>query len=275
MCRLCPLPHRLCAGDAQIGGKKLLWQLDPYASNKDYTAPGGYAREGQLLQTIDTAFITPQALPDYEGGPLSSWRGKVQVLGFPVLLPGGPVPAHEGVRCVFCGSLYPTLREPDFTLELFTALNAPDLTLTMAGRGWEPFEAAAQRAQGVLGARFVRPGLLPPEKAAELESGADILLSLGNAFDNQMPSKLFSYLGTGKPLLHLAVTDTDPTLPYLAKYPLALVLHKKNGVTPEVVDTLRRWLTDVQGQCLPYAQVAALYPEFTPEVVAQTFIGRI
>ena len=112
-------------------------------------------------------------------------------------------------------------------------------------------------------------------KAAELESGADILLSLGNAFDNQMPSKLFSYLGTGKPLLHLAVTDTDPPLPYLAKYPLALVLHKKNGVTPEVVDTLRRWLTDVQGQCLPYAQVAALYPEFTPEVVAQTFIGRI
>ena len=112
-------------------------------------------------------------------------------------------------------------------------------------------------------------------KAAELESGADILLSLGNAFDNQMPSKLFSYLGTGKPLLHLAVTDTDPTLPYLAKYPLALVLHKKNGVTPEVVDTLRCWLTDVQGQCLPYAQVAALYPEFTPEVVAQTFIGRI
>ena len=127
-----------------------------------------------------------------------------------------------------------------------------------------------------MGARFVRPGLLPPEKAAELESGADILLSLGNAFDNQMPSKLFSYLGTGKPLLHLAVTDArSAPLPYLAKYPLALVLHKKNGVTTEVVDTLRRWLTDVQGQCLPYAQVAALYPEFTPGVVAQTFIGRI
>lgn len=196
MCAVCaPYRTAFALETAQIGGKKLLWQLDPYASNKDYTAPGGYAREGQLLQTIDTAFITPQALPDYEGGPLSSWRGKVQVLGFPVLLPGGPVPAHEGVRCVFCGSLYPTLREPDFALELFSALNAPDLTLTMAGRGWEPFEAAAQSAQAVLGARFVRPGLLLPEKAAELESGADILLSLGNAFDNQMPSKLFSYLG--------------------------------------------------------------------------------
>lgn len=276
VCAVCaPYRTAFALETAQISGKKLLWQLDPYASNKDYTAPGGYAREGQLLQAIDTAFITPQALPDYEGGPLSAWRGKVQVLGFPVLLPGGPVPPHTGLRCVFCGSLYPTLREPDFALKLFTALNAPDLALTMAGRGWEPFEAAAQEAQAVLGARFTRPGLLPPAEAAALEAGADILLSLGNAFDNQMPSKLFSYLGTGKPLLHLAVTDTDPTLPYLARYPLALVLHEKDGATPEVIAALRRWLTDVQGKQLPYAQVAALYPEFTPGVVAQTFVARI
>lgn len=104
VCAVCaPYRTAFALETAQIGGKKLLWQLDPYASNKDYTAPGGYAREGQLLQTIDTAFITPQALPDYEGGPLSSWRGKVQVLGFPVLLPGGPVPAHEGCgACTDC-----------------------------------------------------------------------------------------------------------------------------------------------------------------------------
>ncbi len=276
VCAVCaPYRTAFALETAKIGGKKLLWQLDPYASNKDYTAPGGYAREGQLLTAIDTAFITPQALPDYEGGLLTAWRSKVQVLGFPVLLPGVPVPVHTGLHCVFCGSLYPTLREPDFALELFTALNAPDLTLTMAGRGWEPFESAAQKAEAVLGARFVRPGLLPPDQAAVLEAGADILLSLGNAYDNQMPSKLFSYLGTGKPLLHLAVTDTDPTLPYLAKYPLALVLYQKDGAAPEAAATLRRWLGTVQGQRLPYDQVAALYPEFTPEVVAKTFAGRI
>ena len=276
VCAVCaPYRTAFALETARIGGKKLLWQLDPYASNKDYTAPGGYTREGQLLTAIDTAFITPQALPDYEDGPLQPWRDKVQVLGFPVLLPGVPVPPHAGTRCVFCGSLYPTLREPDFALDLFAALNDPGLTLTMAGRGWEPFAAAAHKAEAVLGPRFVRPGLLPPDKAAELENSADILLSLGNAYDNQMPSKLFSYLGTGKPLLHLAVSDNDPTLPYLAKYPLALVLHKKDDATPETVAALRRWLGEVQGRRLPYEEVAALYPEFTPQVVARTFVGRI
>ncbi len=52
------------------------------------TAPGGYAREGQLLDALDGSFITPQAVPDYvDGAPLASRRGKVHPLGFPALLP--------------------------------------------------------------------------------------------------------------------------------------------------------------------------------------------
>ncbi|HIZ48713.1 MAG TPA: hypothetical protein H9810_08350 [Candidatus Gemmiger excrementavium] len=274
VCAVCaPYRTAFALETARISGKKLLWQLDPYASNRDYVAPGGFAREGKLLDATDAAFITPQALPDYEGGPLTPWRGKVRVLGFPALLPGADVPPHSGTRCVFCGSLYPTLREPDFALELFAALNAPDLTLTMAGGGWQRFEEAAHRAADTLGERFVRPGPLPPAQAAALEAGADILLNLGNAYDNQMPSKLFGYLGSGKPVLHLAVSDRDPTLPYLARYPLALVLHRKDGVTPATIAALRRWLADVTGRRLPYEQVAALYPEFTPQRVAEDFLA--
>lgn len=276
VCAVCaPYRTAFALETARLGGKKLLWQLDPYASNKDYTAPGGFAREGRLLDAVDASFITPQALPDYEGGPLSPWRHKVHVLGFPVLLPVSPGAAHSGTRCVFCGSLYPTVREPDFAVALFTALNAPDLTLTMAGGGWQRFPEQARQAAQVLGERFLCPGPVPPAQAAALEQEADILLSLGNFYDNQMPSKLFSYFGSGKPVLHLAVSESDPTLPYLARYPLALVLHKQQGVTPPVLDRLRTWLGQVPGQRLPYEQVAALYPEFTPRCVARDFLAAL
>lgn len=276
VCAVCaPYRTAFALETARIGGKKLLWQLDPYASNRDYNAPGGFAREGKLLDAIDGTFITPQALPDYEGGPLSAWRGKVHVLGFPVLLPTPAPAAHNGIHCVFCGSLYPTVREPDFALTLFTRLNQPDLTLTMAGGGWQRFASQAQAARNALGDRFVQPGQVPPSRAAELENNADILVSLGNFYDNQMPSKLFVYFGSGKPVLHLAVSESDPTLPYLARYPLALVLHRSEGVTPEVLDRLRSWLAHVKGQRLPYEQVAALYPEFTPGRVAQDFLAAL
>ena len=210
-------------------------------------------------------------LPD--GAPLAPWREKVHVLGFPALLPRVMEPVeHDDIQCVFCGSLHPGMREPGFALALFRALHDDAVTLTMAGGGWERFAADADETARVLGAKFVRPGLLPPDEAAALENRADVLVSLGNTYDNQMPSKLFGYFATGKPVLHLAVSENDPTLPYLARYPLALVLHRKDGVTPGTVAKLHSWLHNVQGHALPFAQTARLYPEFTPEKVAEEFL---
>ena len=210
-------------------------------------------------------------LPD--GAPLAPWREKVHVLGFPTLLPRVMEPVeHDDIQCVFCGSLHPGMREPGFALALFRALHDDAVTLTMAGGGWERFEADADETARALGAKFVRPGLLPPDEAAALENRADVLVSLGNTYDNQMPSKLFGYFATGKPVLHLAVSENDPTLPYLARYPLALVLHRKDGVTPGTVAKLHSWLHNAQGHALPFAQTARLYPEFTPEKVAEEFL---
>ena len=43
-----------------------------------------------------------------------------------------------------------------------------------------------------MGANFV-PRSAAAEDAAALENRADVLVSLGNACDNQLPSKLFGY----------------------------------------------------------------------------------
>ena len=82
------------------------------------TRPRAVCAGGAAPDALDGSFITPQAVPDYvDGAPLASRRGKVHPLGFPALLPrttfsGG----HDTVQCVFCGSLYPALREPGFAL---------------------------------------------------------------------------------------------------------------------------------------------------------------
>lgn len=277
VCAVCaPYRSAFALETARIDAKKVLWQLDPYASNREYTAPGGYAREGQLLDAMTAAFITPQAEGDYApGAPLAAWQRKVHVLGFPALLPAQSAPQpHSGVQCVFCGSLHPGLRPPDAALALFCALNDPDLTLTMAGPGWQHFAAPAAEAEAVLGERFCRPGPLSPAEARTLLEQADILLNLGNREDNQMPSKLFEYFGTGLPVLHLCQSPTDPTLPYLAQYPLALVLDA-NALDDAAVQTLRLWLVQVRGQRLPFAEVAALFAGFTPQQVAQDFLQAL
>lgn len=279
LCVCAPYRTAFALETAQISGKKLLWQLDPYAANRDYKAPGGYEREGKLLDALDAAFVTPTATADYlPGGELHAWQGKVHTLGFPALIP--PKNRKKTAKnaenfsnsCVFCGSLYPKLREPDFALRLFAALGKDAPPLVMAGGGWQPFEERTAPLAAQLGDKLTRPGLLTPEQAAALQQNAAILLSLGNATDNQLPSKLFGYFATGKPILHLAVTASDPALPYLARYPLALVVQQSEALDDAALESVKTWLADTCGKRIPFEQVAALYPEFAPGQVTEEFL---
>ena len=98
----------------------------------------------------------------------------------------------------------------------------------------------------------------------------DVLVSLGNTYDNQMPSKLFGFFATGKPVLHLAVSENDPTAcPIWRATRWRWFCTGRTGVTPGTVAKLHSWLHNVQGHALPFAQTARLYPEFTPEKVAE------
>ena len=74
ICAVCaPYRAAFALETAQVQAKKAIWQLDPYASNRDYQAPGGYPRELELLNHLAAAFITRQAVGDYApGAPLAA-----------------------------------------------------------------------------------------------------------------------------------------------------------------------------------------------------------
>lgn len=276
ICAVCaPYRSAFALEKAQVGAKKVLWQLDPYASNKSYHAPGGYERELTLLRSMYAAFVTEQAVPDYApGAPLSGEHDKIHTLHFPALIRPEPIQTETpGEKCcVFCGSLYPGLREPDFALTLFEAL-APDCgwTMVMAGGGWEHFPEAARRADA-LGNRLFRPGPVPTARARALQAGAEVLLSIGNLTDNQLPSKIFEYFAAGKPVLHLSMTESDPALPWMARYPLALVLRPDDS---DASKKLALWLESTAGKRLRFEEVAALFPEVCPNAVAQEFLNGL
>ena len=77
ICAVCaPYRAAFALETAQVQAKKAIWQLDPYASNRDYQAPGGYPRELELLNHLAAAFITRQAVGDYApGAPLAAAAG--------------------------------------------------------------------------------------------------------------------------------------------------------------------------------------------------------
>lgn len=258
---------------ANITAKKATWQMDPYSANREYTPYGGAEKELAMYAKIDRAFITKLMVPDYESGPLAPAKPKTQVLEFPCLspLPPAPVKAHTGLQCVFAGSLHPEIRQPYALLALFAQLSdIPGLQLVMVGGGWENFPPDTPLAcRAALGDRLVLTGQLPPETARSMVAGADVLINLGNTVTNQLPSKIFEYFSSGKPVLNLCANPSDPALAYFARYPLALTLFADDAAAPE---KLRRWLAETSGKHLDFAQSAALFAENTPEAVAHALL---
>lgn len=260
---------------ADFGGKKASWQMDPYAANHSYSAPGAFEREKELLAALDAVFIAPAMTQYYAlGAPLESYAAKAHVLDFPSLVSPPPAPhvQREGgrLRCVFVGSLYPTLRTPHYALELFSALNDPKLELVFVGGGWENYPAnLLEPYRKILGDRLIVTGPLPAARAAEEVAKADVLLSLGNGVDNQVPSKIFEYFAAGRPVLHLAKLENDPCRPYFDRWPLALTLLESEGAGPEVLARLSAFLAEKGRSRLPFEEAARLFESNTPQAAAR------
>ena len=63
---------------------------------------------------------------------------------------------------------------------------------------------------------------------------ADILLNLGNNINTMMPSKVFEYMSSGKPIISTAPIKNEPCIPYLAKYDYALIIDESNTIESEI-----------------------------------------
>ena len=214
ICAVCaPYRAAFALETAQVQAKKAIWQLDPMLP-PDYQAPAATRGAGaaepsgrRLYHPAGRLGITPP------GAPLAAAAEKVHVLDFPSLVPPAAVPNHatdSKKRCVFCGSLYPGLREPGFALELFRALGpASGWTLTMAGGAGNTLPRTLPRPRLYWANSLNSPAPCPPKPPAPCSTGR-CSLNLGNAVDNQLPSKLFDYFAAGKPVLHLCVIENDP-----------------------------------------------------------------
>ncbi len=261
---------------ANFGGKKASWQMDPYAANHSYNAPGAYDKERALCAALDAVFITPLMQADYApGGPLEAFSEKAHVLDFPSLVPapdleGRTTSSTDTVRCVFVGSLYPELRTPHYALQLFAAINDPHFILEFVGGGWENYPASLlEEYRAVLGDRLVVQGAVPAAQAQKHIANADVLISLGNSVDNQVPSKIFEYFAAGKPILHLAKIENDPCQLYFDQWPLALCVQEKDGIGEEATARVRTFLQKKGHDRLPFEQAERLFEGNTPKAAAR------
>lgn len=134
--------------------------------------------------------------------------------GFSPFPPHGCLPPDdsrgERLELLYTGQLY-SFRSPRPLLDALRAIEGVRLTVLSPQAGMLRSEAA------LLGGRLRLMSPVSPEMAVKWQRRADVLVNLGNTMPLQIPGKLFEYLGSRRPVLHIAACDPDESSDLVGK----------------------------------------------------------
>ena len=85
----------------------------------------------------------------------------------------------------------------------------------------------------------------------------DILVSIGNAVSNQLPSKMYELLSAGRPIVNFyQIKDIQYDL--IERYPLGINIGKNDD---NALSKLVSFCKEMKGKRLEFSEIESLYPE--------------
>ena len=179
--------------------------------------PRAHALEREVWRGADGVTVTTYATASLLAGRHGAPYGQCSVV------PQGyddhnrtPAPWGEDffdqslLEVVYTGSFY-GFRDPGAVVD--GLLRTQSVRLTVASMSIPPPLLALAHEHP---SRLRLLGFLPHDQALTLQSGADVVLNIANEDPVQIPGKLFEYLGSGRPILHVG-DRTDQSAELLKK----------------------------------------------------------
>lgn len=260
---------------AEIYGKKIIYELDPYYTNYYYGKgkEKKYLKEEQkVLENIDLAIMTDMIYKENQKNELRKYRKKMRWLEYPNVrelntnckIDGSPMDINK-INCFFIGSFYDEIRNPEFVLNIFSRMKNKDIVFHIVGSGGEK---EVKKYKKIMSERLQIHGRETRERALFLMQNADILVGINNSISNQMPGKIFDYISTGRPILNFCYLDGCPSLKYMEKYPLVMNIFEKQKTDINIVE---EFCEKNKGKYLPFEDIKALFNENTVETVGSEF----
>jgi|GEM_PF-4180323 hypothetical protein len=251
-----------------------LYQVDPCSTNQVISASTYEERlnfEKELYCFAKFVITTPIIYEEMKGIAFDEHQNKVQIMEFPNVVIRSMTNKRERnnrtVRCIFAGLMHPCCRDPKFTMKLFSRLTDQNIKFELIG---VKHDELTQYFNIDIPSNVVCRGRMPLEETQREISDADILVNIGNKLTNQVPSKLFEYIASGKPIVNICVNKTCPSLPYMERYLYALNLFQtsENEEFARQVAELEKFIHENAGKSVPANQILSLFRECTPEYCA-------
>ncbi|MBQ7596648.1 MAG: hypothetical protein IJU45_08295 [Clostridia bacterium] len=166
----------------------------------------------------------------------------------------------------YFGRFYKDIRNPDCLIRMIKDLDPERYVVEFYGQSCEYLK----KNYGDLPACAVLKGTVSSEKCIELTDSADILINIGNTCTNQMPSKVFEYIGSGKPILNVYFTEKELAMKYLKKYPCILNVKADENISSSQLDEFCR-----NSRLIPTEEIKEIYFDALSENVIEKTVKFI
>ena len=258
----------------------VLYQVDPLSEFVIYTPKTKSIRqryEKEMYARCAAVITTPIILKEKvnQGFALNN----VYELNFPLVRDMSIYKPKEIKRqpgdiiCLFAGNLFEIIRSPKYVLDLFSRIKDKRIKLCIIGDASE--EILDKYKNGTLKGRLIRIPMVSLYDSLGYMMSADILLNIGNSVVNMIPSKIFDYISTGKPIINTYKSKECPTLEYLNKYENAISIYEDNTTIDIKAREVEEFIVKNHGKIIPYEQIEKIYKDCTVDYVAEKFFNIV
>lgn len=258
--------------------KYLLYQVDPIGTNKTYDKQHFMEKlEEQMYRKASYIITTPIIAEEKKDNPAYDYD-KILPLEFPNIrnLTAAAVktdaPRRE-IELFYSGRFYSGVRDCTFALKVLSLIQNDRLRIVFAGTGQE--DTISEYRNGALRGKLEHLGEISLDESFAYMQRADILINIGNNVVNQVPSKLFDYISTGKPIINFCKFKECPTIPYLEKYNNAINIVEGERTIEEQARLVDAFILSNLGKTLTFEEISSKFPENTAEYVGKCFIDAV
>lgn len=267
----------IAAAKSQVQCKRMLYQLDPHAFSLliNKKSKKLLKEEKYTCEKMDEIVITDLLYEENKNNELFRYLYKMKTINFPNVkkiqykqFKNEIVFDKNFINCVFVGYFYEDIRNPKYILEIINKTENKNILFHIVGGGAED---TIRKYKDCLGSRLIIHGRVPLENAINVMLNADILINIGNTIPNQMPSKIFDYISSGKPIINICKSDNCPTLKYTKRYPLCLNIVESDEITNSVMNDFENFCSENKDKRIEFELIKDTFLDCTAEYVGEQF----
>ena len=222
----------------------------------------------KVYSEISYTLVMQSHIDYWRGHYGTDFQNKMVLTDYPVLLNRQHTirSRNNRIKFIYSGIIDKRYRSPSYLLRVLEQLKEKiDFEFHFYSKGDCEDEIAdvANRIRGIH-----QNGYVAPNELNVALSDSDYLVSIGNSMSRAVPSKLITYLGYGKPIIHFASQEDDICLEYLRKYPLALFINQNDNLS-ESTSKIMKFINETTGKSVDFKEISRNYENNTPDYSAE------